>query len=329
MFYGMMAWSFVNKNRELLSRIVAILMIVLLAQCFKDLYFIATEINADEKQWMIMTSIDMIVEPLYAFILIELCRPGLLRTKTMVIHELPFILCPTLFAITNAPIFYFIDVIWAAIYGFGYAIWAVITIPKYHQLLKERFSYDDNINLNWLRYILFSFILILALWIIDCLIVDYNIEILYLVSSLIIWMFICNFIYKHESVIGELCEPIASFEDNNSNILKKSILDLFEIQKIYLNPQLKLSDVATMINSNRTYVSRFFNNDYGKTFFEFVNEYRVKYAMILLQTSNEKLELIAEQSGFNSRQSFHRVFSKMLGCTPEQYRQSVKSLTVS
>lgn len=327
MFYSMMAWFFLHKNRELLSRLVAVLMIVLAIQCIKDLFFIVPEDDTDSYMWMIMTSTDMIAVPLYAFLLIELCRPGVLNGRMMLLHELPFVLLPVLYIITRARIFYYADVVWAVVYGVGAAVWAVFAIPKYHRLLMQRFSYEDNINLNWLRYILLSFFVVLSLWIVDCLIINFDIEAVYMMGSIIIWMFICYFIYRHESVINELSEPIipeesiTALEDNFTG-LKECVINLFENERIYLNPHLRLSDVAVMANSNRTYVSRFFNDNNGKSFFEFVNEYRVKYAMTLLKTSDEKLDVIAEQSGFNSRQSFHRVFSKMTGKTPEQYRSS-------
>lgn len=277
--------------------------------------------------WKIMTVTDMVAVPLYAFILSELCRPGTVRIKNIIIHELPFVVLPTLFIITGDNIFYLADVVWAAIYGIGYAVWGILAIPRYHRRLKERFSYDENINLKWLRIILISFFVILTIWIIDCIFAVADIEILYMTGALTIWIFICYFIYKHESVIDELVtgpqqSKIVEPEDisYSSTDLHRRIQHLFEEEKIFLNPQLRLSDVASMTNSNRTYISRFFNNSHGKTFFEFVNGYRVRYAMQLLKTSTECIEIIAEQSGFNSRQSFHRVFSKMVNCTPEQFR---------
>ena len=178
-----------------------------------------------------------------------------------------------------------------------------------------------------------SFFAILSLWIVDCLVVDFDIEAVYMLGTLVIWMFICYFIYKHESVIDELAEPVAAVcqataEEDNADDLNQRIRHLFETERIFLNSQLKLSDVVALTNSNRTYISRFFNNSHRKTFFEFVNEHRVKYAMNLLDTTTERLEIIAEQSGFNSRQSFHRVFSKIAGCTPEKYRARRSQQTV-
>lgn len=77
-------------------------------------------------------------------------------------------------------------------------------------------------------------------------------------------MFICYFVYRHESVIDELTDsdagPIGDgLDDGNvAQGLAATVRQLFEEEKIYLNPKLKLSDVARMVGTNRTYLSRFF-----------------------------------------------------------------------
>lgn len=329
MFYFMMAWLFFRRSSELLSRLVGTLMLVVGGQYTKDLFFLVPGSDSYRDLWMMVTSTDMVAVPLYAFILIELCRPGSLTLRSMLLHELPFVVLSLLFISTGNVVFYYFNVGWAGVYGLYYAVWTMISIPRYHRLLTQRFSYQENINLNWLRIILVSFFVILSLWLLDCFVINFNIESIYMTGSLMIWMFICYFIYKHESVMDELVEVTipAEVEEAGEDVcecdddsLRARIQRLFEVERIYLNPQLKLSDVARLAGSNRTYVSRVFNGSHGKTFFEYVNEYRVNYAMMLLQTTSERIEIIAERSGFNSRQSFHRVFVKVVGCTPEKYR---------
>ena len=111
--------------------------------------------------------------------------------------------------------------------------------------------------------------------------------------------------------------------------MSKKILRLFDEQQIYLNPNLKLSDIASVVGSNRTYVSRFFNAEQNSTFFDFVNGYRVRMATSLLRETDEKIEVIAERVGFNSSQAFHRVFSKTIGQTPGKFRSGNRSNSVS
>lgn len=327
MSYFMMAWFFYRKDGELLSRLVAVLMLVLGLQCLKDLFFIHPSDSQDLTDWMVMTAIDMVAVPLYAFILIELCRPGTLTRRIIILHELSFIVPIALFGITHIRIFYYILVGWAIIYGLGYATKTFVDIPRYHALLKQRFSYEDNVNLNWLRVILASFFAVFTLWIADCMISHLTLEVGYLGGSLVMWMFIYYFLYKHESVMNELSEKVLTdtldvVESGLSDIGKR-IIELFDRDRIWLNPNLKLSDVARAAGTNRTYVSAYFNAESGSNFYDFVNRYRIDHACRLLSSSSDSLKLIAEQSGFNSQQSFIRVFNKVKGMTPSEYRGGV------
>ncbi len=60
----------------------------------------------------------------------------------------------------------------------------------------------------------------------------------------------------------------------------------------------------------------------GKTFSEFLNEYRVNEVKEKLKTEDRSLQTIlaiALDSGFNSKASFNRVFKKHTGLTPSEY----------
>lgn len=325
MFYAMMAWTFWRKNSERLSHLVTLLMATLAAQSVKDLFFIEDFNPHNSGIWMIMTSLDMIAVPMYAFILIELCQPKTLTLKKMVIHESPFVAMPLLLLITGETVFYDIETGWAAIYGCYYAIWTLRAIPGYHRHLKQCYSYVENVNLNWLRIILFSFFIILGLWVTDCLVINLNIEAVYMTFSLIIWMSICYFIYRHESVIDELgnqpAQQNCTQADAAGNLsLDQRIAKLFRDDHIYLNPQLKLSDVAKLAGTNRTYLSKYFNRDNGMTFYDYINNMRIDHACKLLTETDSKVEEIAYSSGFNSLSTFRRSFTHRLGCTPTQYR---------
>lgn len=83
MFYFMMSWLFYRKDKKLLSRLVAVMMFVIGLQCLKDLFFIKPFTEIDELDWMVITAADMIVVPLYVFVLIELCSPATLGRRKM------------------------------------------------------------------------------------------------------------------------------------------------------------------------------------------------------------------------------------------------------
>ena len=94
-------------------------------------------------------------------------------------------------------------------------------------------------------------------------------------------------------------------------------------ERLYLNPRLRISDAATAIGTNRTYLSEYLNKKRCITFSEYVNQYRVLEACDILVGGNDiLLEEVAEQSGFNSLSTFHRSFMKVMKITPLQYRNN-------
>ena len=319
MFYALMAWVFWRKGNDHLSRLVCVLMVLVSVQTMKDVAFL------DVNSWALVTAMDMVAVPVYAFILRELVKPCTLSWRRIVAEMSPFVILPILFVATGIKLFFFVEIGWAAIYGSYYFTWTLINIPRYHRWLHERFSYSDNINLNWLRIILVTFYFILFLWIFDCVVIHVDMEMLYMAGSLVMWMFICYFIYRHESVLDELQNlPALEPEPETSAVFPQidaEVRRLFSDERLFLNPKLKISDVARLVGTNRTYLSAYFNRDNGATFFNFVNDWRVDYAKQLLTQTNDTLYVVAELSGFNSLSTFRRAFEQRNGCTPAEWRK--------
>ena len=347
MFHSVMAWVFYRRNDgDKLSRLMSLLMTVIAAECVKDLLVVDHIDSLCEHTWQILTAIDMIVVPLYTHILLELCRPGYLTWRSLALSEIPFVSLITLFIISGSEIFYILEVAYAATYGLVYAVWVTIEIPRYNRRLKDRFSYQENINLEWLRYIMLSFLGLLILWTFDTVTINLYVECSYMLGNLMLWMFICYFLYRHESVIDELSTAESSADDNSRdanipqdhsgiisdfsanaetaapNDMSERIRALFIDNEFFLNPKLKLSDVAKQIGTNRTYLSNFFNRDSGCTFFDYVNDLRIEYACRLLTETDDTLDVVATSSGFNSLSTFRRAFMSRMQCTPNEYRRT-------
>jgi AraC-like DNA-binding protein len=111
------------------------------------------------------------------------------------------------------------------------------------------------------------------------------------------------------------CEQKQDKNQNQGNTeqlqhIKHKLLQLFEEEKIYLNKELTIWDVASVIGTNRTYISTIINNDLGQNFSGFVNAYRVQYARTLLAKNSQiSKENLAEMSGFGSVSSMQRSFA--------------------
>lgn len=104
---------------------------------------------------------------------------------------------------------------------------------------------------------------------------------------------------------------------------------LFEKEHVYLNPRLHLSELAMLLGTNRTYLSQYFNQNCESTFYDFVNDYRIHHAKLLLHSTDDTLETIAMNSGFNSLSTFRRAFVQREGMSPIEFRASNGKIRVS
>lgn len=312
MFSLMIAWLFWCNRNDFISRLVVALMIVVSTGFLKDLF--------SSSDSMLSVSVDIVAVPLYASILYELCVPGKLKIKAIILFELPFVICPVLFAITELKLFYYTNLVLGIILGLLTFTWTCFAIPRYNRRLKAFFSYDDDIDLRWLSSILWSFFVLLATWGLSCIIHNPGLDVAYMYCTLIMWGLISFFLYKHKNVVDEL-KPLAPkfvISDSRDELFER-IRRLIISEKLYLNPQLKLSDIARLANTNRSYASAFFNSQ-NTTFYDHINSLRIEFAKTLLACPDRRIEDIALESGFNSRQSFNRVFTSIEGVSPSVFR---------
>lgn len=92
--------------------------------------------------------------------------------------------------------------------------------------------------------------------------------------------------------------------------------------KLYKNPEFKLSNLAEQIGEQSYLTSQVLNQHFNKSFFDVINELRVRDAEIRLKTfdvKKDKIETIAYESGFNSRAAFYRSFKKITGKNPTDF----------
>ena len=92
-------------------------------------------------------------------------------------------------------------------------------------------------------------------------------------------------------------------------------------EEAFLNRKLTLSELALRVGTNRTYLSNYINQTLHLTFFDYINSWRLNYAKDLLVTTNLKLVVIAERSGFNSLSTFRMCFLHQFNLSPSAYRK--------
>ena len=80
------------------------------------------------------------------------------------------------------------------------------------------------------------------------------------------------------------------------------------------------SDLAAMCFLNESHFCRFFKGAVGKSCTEYINQYRIEKASVLLTNTIEPITTIAYNVGFDDINYFSRVFKKVKGTTPGKYR---------
>lgn len=115
-------------------------------------------------------------------------------------------------------------------------------------------------------------------------------------------------------------------EDQVATMSRKEMLQLqlrtlIEQEKIYLKAGLKLEEVAITLGTNRTYVTKMMMEIYQHTFSEQMNIFRLQSAQHdLVKRSEASIEDIALSNGFNSSNTFNKVFNQHYGCSPATWR---------
>lgn len=119
-----------------------------------------------------------------------------------------------------------------------------------------------------------------------------------------------------------------SFTDGQVTDFAKKLELFMEKEEPYLDPNLTLPLLSGKLACTVHLLSKVINQCFGKNFFDYINEYRVKYYLHLVQKpTNKKYTILAMalKSGFNSKSTFNHSFKKITGKTPSQFIKDISN----
>ena len=111
-------------------------------------------------------------------------------------------------------------------------------------------------------------------------------------------------------------------QGNRSQAIVMQIRDYVE-HNLHRPEELSLSRMAEITYFNPAYLSRLFHQVTGETLSDYVSAARIRKANQLLRDSANRIGDIGEAVGFSSSANFSRFYKKMMGCTPQEYRESL------
>lgn len=326
-FFAIMAIQNLRVREVRLRTILGWILLYWAAQHLMSIFLLPEHLYIRHYSTIINT-IDMTAEPTCCFLLIELCKPGWLTWRKVVVHELPFVALGAAFMLTQSYFWYNTLLAFFVLYGCGTFVAILICIPRYNRFLREHYSYDENVNLRWLYITLATFFILMFVY---AIIGNSNTiigDIVYMFGSVLGWAWINFCISKQDSVLQELEATkkekqtkgtASASEQMADDVLTRVIEARFVNQKQFLNPKLKLGDMAVIVGTNRTYLSRHLNDVLHTTFYDYVNGLRLDYAMQLMKQTDYSITAIASMSGFNCYSTFRRIFIAKYGKSPTAF----------
>nr|WP_275983686.1 helix-turn-helix domain-containing protein [Paenibacillus hamazuiensis] len=126
------------------------------------------------------------------------------------------------------------------------------------------------------------------------------------------------------SAFMQLSELIAELgQSRKHNSLMKEIRDY--VAEHFTDPNLSLTLLSDRFQVNPKYLSQLFKEEIGENFSDFVIALRVEFAKRLLRETSDTVQDISAKTGYATAISFNRIFKKVVGVSPGQYRESVQT----
>lgn len=229
-----------------------------------------------------------------------------------------------------------------------YVISALAIVIRFKKQIKDNYSFSSyKISLDWLLVMIILFVILILLIIISSVMYEHgtmdshvyifrHVLELFHVYVLSIWGFhqkqlISGFVSETnydadvpESATGKYVKSGLKSEDAKSYI--QTLIKYMDESEIWKDAELSIAKLAAQTSISKHQLSEVLNEYLGKSFYVFVNEYRVEYAKKLLtmkEYNNWSILAIAYECGFNSKTAFNIFFKKHTQLTPSEFKRSL------
>lgn len=135
---------------------------------------------------------------------------------------------------------------------------------------------------------------------------------------------------KEESLPEQIAEEMESEQeedegpDEPANDTLQPLIEKWIAQKKYIGRQFTIEEMALELGTNKSYLSRYINTEYGMNFSTWVGTLRIEEAkLVIMDDPSVKMEELAFRLGFSSLSYFSKTFSKQEGMSPAKWRNLI------
>lgn len=234
--------------------------------------------------------------------------------------------------------------------GVVYPVLAYLLLQKHKKTIASLFSFQENINLQWMRNLIFG---TAGIWVAVLL----NNDELVFDGAVLLVLFIGYFGIRQVGVFAthpgarEASDELEKLEEEQllesespetndperrkyeksgltaetADALYRQLQHLMQEEELFRESELSLPDLAERLNTHPNYLSQIINEKEGKNFYDYVNSMRIQaFLDMLARPENRRYTLLAMayDCGFNSKSAFNRYFKKITGQSPSEYFQA-------
>jgi len=301
---------------------------------------------------LILEPFQFLIAPLMALYFRVLLVPGYHLRPAHLLHALPFLLfgvvslvpIPPAGTVPSRPsIARMTETLWAllVIQAFVYLVPSLRLLFRYRHAIREQESNVAGLDLGWLQWFAHLFLALSTSYAVLLVIMVHGPRTFpvreYLSLALSVLVFAIGqraLLQRRTPVVEGLGQPARAERTvvpaQEADRIKAHLVRAMEVDELYLDQDLRLSDLVERLGVTRNQLSYVINKTLKKNFYDFVNEYRVRRVLDLMkERSSEELKIIALafDAGFNSKPAFNAVFKKYTGSTPSAYRHGRKKLS--
>ena len=307
--------------------------------CVKETFVLVDGLSDNSYLSGLAFAIDLAGIPLMASFFAEVVSPGMVTKRKVLLQFCAQALFIPIFAIFPSRIVLVVAMFCACAGIVVSMVLGFFLLLRHRKFVRDNYSYTEHVDVNWALNFAIVLVIGFLAFVTTSAHETWITKTVFYLSLMLAWIYLNRLARKHsvveipplvmfafplikrqeEKTVEEV--PVAS-PDAYGALAEQLSLCMVE-QKLYLNPKLTLQDVCSAIGTNRTYLSDYLNNVLNTTFYDYVNELRIKTACEIMDsmTHENKRPIIeiAEVSGFNSISTFNRAFVKLMSTTPGQY----------
>lgn len=125
----------------------------------------------------------------------------------------------------------------------------------------------------------------------------------------------------HAAVLQGFIEANHRMQQVKSKQCRKEVLRIIEIIHLHLHSKVTLEMLSHEVNMNVSYLCRIFKQDVGKSIVQYINEMKINHAVELLKFPDARIKEVAAAIGIDDPFYFNRLFKKLVGVSPSDFRK--------